>query len=261
MAHYFLGRAGFDFITLTGSDIGFTRNAMASLCLQDASYSHLLFIDSDMGFEPTLIEKMLRFDKPVVGVAYPVREFDRSKMMALLEEGSPRDRVDAGTAVRHGPRAARAIWRLYAGVQGGYRHYADQAREVFAAIAEKLPHLLWQLGPGAPQYAAWGVRNQVLQCFTRTSNPAGLHAVEDFSFCAYWRNGCRGEIWACIDESITHMGTENFRGSYLQFMQANEAVRKARSRADYTVTPTSGIIAPVADVQFSEPVKVGMPEA
>jgi len=49
------------------------RNYFASRVLNDKSYTHLLFIDADMGFAPSLIEHMIAADKPVVGCICPKR--------------------------------------------------------------------------------------------------------------------------------------------------------------------------------------------
>lgn len=49
------------------------RSVMASKVLLEDGYTHLLFVDTDMGFTVSAVEKMLRADKPVIGCAYPYR--------------------------------------------------------------------------------------------------------------------------------------------------------------------------------------------
>ena len=49
----------------------YMRNFFASRVLNDPTFTHLLFIDSDMGFSPTMVEHMIALDKPVVGCIYP----------------------------------------------------------------------------------------------------------------------------------------------------------------------------------------------
>ena len=56
-----------DLRLLSLSILPLARNLFASLVLEDKSYTHLLFVDSDMGFSPSLIAKMIAFQKPVVG--------------------------------------------------------------------------------------------------------------------------------------------------------------------------------------------------
>ena len=42
----------------------------------------------------------------------------------------------------------------------------------------------------------------------------GLRLSEDFSFCHRWRHGCNGQVWANITHQISHVGLQQFRGSY-----------------------------------------------
>src|SRR5690242_2717596 len=65
--------------TLSYPDIGELRD-MAVTIWYDAmpDVSHILFIDSDMGFPPEAVLDMLMFDEPVVGAIYPQRKFPTS---------------------------------------------------------------------------------------------------------------------------------------------------------------------------------------
>src|SRR4051812_3457683 len=64
--------------------VAHARNYFASRVLNEASYTHLLFVDADMGFAPILIEHMIAANKPVVGCVYPKRQLDLGKLFALL---------------------------------------------------------------------------------------------------------------------------------------------------------------------------------
>ena len=48
-----------------GALVDQARNFLASHVLENRDYTHLLFVDSDMGFSPALIAKMLHFDQLV----------------------------------------------------------------------------------------------------------------------------------------------------------------------------------------------------
>ena len=51
------------------------RNKLVEYFLED-NYTHLMFIDSDMGFHYETILKLLNFDKPIVGCTYPVKKIN-----------------------------------------------------------------------------------------------------------------------------------------------------------------------------------------
>src|SRR4029077_19279201 len=66
----------FDVRCIVSSMLPLARNILASMTLNDESFTHLLFVDSDMGFSPALIAKMIAFEKPVVGCVCPKKSFN-----------------------------------------------------------------------------------------------------------------------------------------------------------------------------------------
>ena len=50
-------------------------------------------------------------------------------------------------------------------------------------------------------------------------NEHGLYGGEDAAFCRRWVEGCGGEIWSVITETIVHVGTERFVGNFLTKLQ------------------------------------------
>ncbi len=59
------------------------RNLIANEFLRQKSYSHLLFIDADIGFPPELPWKYLEADKDVVCGIYPVKHLDVDKLRSI----------------------------------------------------------------------------------------------------------------------------------------------------------------------------------
>ena len=53
-------------------------------------FSHMLFVDADMGWEPELIRDFLRFDKPLMGVLYAKRKMPVSVVGTVPEGKSSR---------------------------------------------------------------------------------------------------------------------------------------------------------------------------
>jgi hypothetical protein len=220
--------------SIVSSVLPLARNIFASMTLNDASFSHLLFIDSDMGFAPSLIAKMIALQKPIVGCICPKKKFNY-------------DWFHASALTYDNPMVARLLANDYIGGQGaviaetgpdGERKaqladgfvkvsYAGTGimlieRQVFCSIKQRFPEL-WVEDPGE-SYRSFGLQGGVLQCFDSVQGPDGLFPGEDIAFCRRWVEGCGGEIWSSVDEAIVHVGQENFIGQYLLKLERGEAL-------------------------------------
>ncbi len=217
------------------------RNIYASLVLDDPSYTHLLFIDSDMVFWPELIARMLAFDKPVTGVVYPKKAFNYDE---FFRSGGPEGN----------PTLARVLSVDYIGADGdlvttpgpdGERTWDMQDgfirsnvagtgimlihRSVFETLRDRYPEL-WVANPGMGRF---GLGGGLLQCFDPVdlTSPNGLILGEDFAFCRRWVEGCGGEIWVNVDQPVIHLGQESFAGKYIHKLeQVAEAQRQMAAR-------------------------------
>jgi hypothetical protein len=228
---------GFETRSIVSSVLPFARNILASMTLNDTSFSHLLFVDSDMGFSPALIAKMIALQKPVVGCICPKKSFNYEWFHAsaathddpMIARLLANDYIGGQGAViaQTGPNGERSA-RL---VDGFVRvQYAGTGillvhRDVLAAIKARFPEL-WVENPGE-KYRSFGLEGGVLQCFDSMQGPDGLFPGEDIAFCRRWVEGCGGEIWASVDEAIVHIGQENFVGQYLLKLQRGEALAPA----------------------------------
>ena len=203
---------------LTSSILPFLRNLYASLVLEDESFTHLLFVDADMGFGPALIERMIDADKPVVGTMYPLRSLDLNRLYALKDQIA-----DVATA-----RLVAADYAIAAAVQRsgdevkmhGTCLRVDRAgtgvmlirRDALEALKARFPELWCERI--AETYARFGLKTGVLQCFEPMPDEHGLYGGEDAAFCRRWVEGCGGEIWAVATETVVHVGPERFVGHY-----------------------------------------------
>jgi hypothetical protein len=210
------------------------RNIFANLVMQDESYTHLLFVDADMGFAPSLIEQMIAADKPVVGAMSPARKLDLDTLYALRHDiADPAvarlvaieyvnrggiDFVDGTT--RDGEfRPASSLT-----IDGACIRVSDIGtgillirREVFDRLRERYPDL-W-CASIADTYGKFGLTGGVLQCFQPTADENGFYDGEDAAFCRRWVQGCGGEIWAVATETIAHVGTQQYVGNFLTKLQ------------------------------------------
>ena len=87
--------------TMSMSDIEGSRNLLASSALA-RKCSHVLFIDSDMGFRPRAVERLIDLAKPVVGAICPKRQLN---LFQALSDLKPQDMQQPGWQKRFLSRA------------------------------------------------------------------------------------------------------------------------------------------------------------
>ena len=168
-------------------DIAATRNYYASYLLQRAEHTHLLFVDSDMAFEPATVWKLLDAQKPLVGCVYPKRK------------------ANGGFVVyNHGPIRAKNGMARVEGIGMG-----------LCLIQAQVFHALLNTGKiakltGHP-FAAHGLKGPLLGFFDATP-VEGEYTTEDYAFCRRWRTLCGGEVLALVSEEIGHIGEFVYRG-------------------------------------------------
>src|SRR5919199_5342694 len=214
-------------LTTRASDLEYSRNQLAALMLSDSSFTHLLFIDSDMSFRPGLVGRMLDFDEDFVSSVYVKRGLNLERLLsdARPEEGTDRDALHRLVSrnmeytlypVMRDGKAQFEIRSGFAKVQGTGMGLCLLRRRVFEdmitrGVAKKKRDHHPDMSTKVPFY---GFFDHVYMDF-------GDYISEDFSFCHRWVFGCAGEIWACVDEPIGHHGMYEFRGTYLDKIKAN----------------------------------------
>jgi hypothetical protein len=217
------------------------RDIFASIVLNDPSFTHLLFIDSDMGFWPELIANMLASGKPVTGVIAPRKSMDfREFHRASIEHDTPMlARVLAADYIGGGNDlvvTTEADGGRVCEIENGFVRTKTAgtgimliAREVFELIRERFPEL-WVADP---KMESAGLNGGLLQCFDPMNirDPDGIIVGEDVAFCRRWVDGCGGEIWANVDQPIIHAGQELFVGKYLHKLLREKRLRVRMSDA------------------------------
>jgi hypothetical protein len=173
------------------ADLPFTRNVMANQVLRDGSFTHLLFVDSDMGFRPSLIEKMLAFDRPIVGTCPPSRMGTDDFVGRPLEPP-----VVDGEFMR--------MWLVGTGI-------LLIRRDALELYSKSFPDL-WTKGTAKPYDRDFD--GPIFQFFSRSrQRTTNVSMSEDYSFILRWVN-IGGEVWACVTEPIKHVGNVIFEAAF-----------------------------------------------
>lgn len=207
-------------LMLLGNDALITRSraTLVGKFLDNPAATHLMFIDSDIGFEPEQFARLFRTGKLFSAALYPIKEFDWERVPQRHAQGE--SLVSAGLnyvgtlctgtelAVEDDFATAR-----YAGT--GFQLIR---REVFERMMLAYPELKYRKihaqDPEAPTD-----RNLYAFFDPLIDSQTGEYLSEDYAFCKRWRD-IGGEIWVDLHSKLRHIGTSDYCGdSALRYRQ------------------------------------------
>ncbi len=167
--------------------------------------THLLFVDSDMGFSPQVVVDMLLFNEPMIGAIYPKKTLPVQWAASGLAEKDVR---------RNGN------FMTVAGLGMGCFLIRRDAIDI---MLEKMPEII---DTRMTFHAAKDMlKGRIIRAFDTFDNPDDNQAgklSEDLAFCQRWRT-CGGEVWASLEHEIEHVGLHSYKANYLQHVMEREA--------------------------------------
>jgi hypothetical protein len=190
-------------------DIEEVRNVVLSWWYDATDYTHLLFVDADMGFPAQMVLDMLTFGEPMVGAIYR----KKCNEVEWVVSGG----LDAPEA-RNG----------FIEVEGLGMGCFLIRRDAIPPMIEKFPEKVY------PYIAIadfrWQGPNRTLAFFDQMRIPEGK-VSEDISFCRRYREA-GGKVWATVAYQTHHEGPHVFSGCFAQYQQdkAKQAALDARAQ-------------------------------
>jgi hypothetical protein len=187
-----------------------TRNIFGSLMVSSAAYTHLLMIDADIGFDPLVVERLVRSGYDLVGACVPLREVKWDRVEAALKDvpdlqPNELQATSHGYAVsflpdaHEGGRVSPVFGFLPVRFIGSAMLLAS--RRVFLELAESDQVSAYEAGAPAPDG-----ENKGWTFFDPLVDPQGkVYLSEDYAFCFRWR-ALGGTVWADLCSRNTHSG-------------------------------------------------------
>ena len=165
--------------------------------------THILFIDSDMGFPPELVTDMLMFNEPLIGTIYRQRK-------------EPVSWAGSGTGTPMTER--RGDFMEVEGVGFGCTLISRGCVEQMIAAYPELIDTRLHLHPAGETLRSTGT-NRLMRFFEKIDIPDRGLVSEDLSFCIRYRK-IGGKVWANIGHRISHVGPNDFAGRYLDVIES-----------------------------------------
>jgi len=188
------------------------RQTIVAHFLADASATHLLFIDADIGFQPEQVVRLVEFGADCTAAAYPVKQINWDQMAGAVRAGrAPLESATLSYVIER-ERGAEMTVRdgfvksRYAGT--GFLMLRRAALEAMIAHYPELRYTSEHRTPDPLQGSPW--RSALFNCMIDPSS--GHYLSEDFSFCRRWTD-MGGEIWVDHTSRLEHVGLMVYRGN------------------------------------------------
>ena len=150
----------------------------------ESNYTHMLFIDSDIYFDSSSIIEMIKRDKELISIPYPLKTIMWDKALHKIEKG-----------LIHSPTGCMMIKRSV--FDKMIKAYPDKniiQKTVINGEYVNRPNL-------------WNFFDTLHDPITKT------YMGEDFSFCQRWKD-IGGKCYAYITDSIVHIGEHQYEGRF-----------------------------------------------
>ena len=206
------------------------RNTLVQLFM-DGDYTHLMFIDADIAFDPNTIFRMLDFDKDVVCGVYPRKTIDWIKVKKRIKDKPEISENELAAASLQYNLNVKNPNKIE--VKDGFIEVLDGAtgfmlikRNVFEKMAGVYPDLKFtpdqHINQSHDKEFNYHETSDWNYAFFDTMIEAGRYLSEDYAFCRLWQN-IGGKIYADILSGMTHYGNYAFKGNVgTQFLPQND---------------------------------------
>ena len=184
----------------------------------NSDHTHLLFIDSDIAFNPLSPMRLVACDKDVISVPYPLKDINWDKGMKMFEEGKIKKaddlkkkgfyRYPMKVPDNNNIRIKDNVIEVTHSPTG----FMMIKREVFTKMIKAYPDLVIN------QDQVINGKNERLKNMynffdTMFIPEKGHYLGEDFAFCKRWKD-IGGKCHAWIMDYITHIGEHQYHGRF-----------------------------------------------
>lgn len=210
----------FGISTLSDSLITRARNQLVAKFMDNEEFTHLMFIDADIGWVPDDILKMLWHDKDIITGSYPIKNIDWNKVHKLANEGVNADSLMA-ESLRYVVNPVKdregsiPIEKGALSIYDAGTGFMMIKREVFTKMFSQYPDLKYNDDTGS---LTKGERQYTYALFNSYVDDDGRLLSEDYGFCRYWQN-MNGQIWVDPTIELSHLGRMKYQGKMIDSLK------------------------------------------
>ncbi len=197
------------------------RNFLASKMYDDEeNYTHLLFVDADIGFEVQNLIRLIKHDKEITCGVYPKKNIYWKRLLDRLKDGKNINEKflnenSTNFALDFEDPTNIKIKNGFTKLKHGATGFMLIKREVFKVMRDKYPELKYEADDGH------GIIYDFFKTGIIEDKQTKRYASEDYYFCHLWRN-IGGEVWGDLESPLTHMGSHEYHGKALSLLKKKE---------------------------------------
>jgi len=183
----------------------------------ESKATHLLFIDSDIYFQGKSIFSMLKADKHIISVPYPLKTLMWDKAFQKMQEGRIKSADDIRRALHTYPMKVPDVNNI--NLNKGVMEVSDSPtgcmlikREVIEKMIEKYPDK--EIVQKTVINGKYVNKPNMWNFFDTLHDPKEkTYNGEDFAFCKLWRD-IGGKCYAYVNDAIVHVGEHQYQGKF-----------------------------------------------
>ena len=201
------------------------RNNAVTDFLENKKYTHLVWIDSDIGFSTDAFFRLLLADRDIAAGVYPLKKDNwpengvpEGMTRSLFENTYTKYTVNTHTADESGVINLNVDKDGFISLDEAPTGFMAIKRHVFEKIIEAYPDLAYISD------SDYTKPNQVCYRFfdCMVDPDSQRYLSEDYFFCRLWRQ-LGGNVAVDVQSNLTHQGTKVYAGSFLKALQTNFA--------------------------------------
>jgi hypothetical protein len=207
-----------DFLLLKSSLVTQGRNLCVSNFLNKKEYTHMLFIDSDISFDPSSVLKLLRCNKDVISIPYPMKTINWNKVHGRIQDQKDININDLSRSgfmfpIKVEDQQSITVSKGIMEVTHAPTGFMLIKKEAILKMVEKYPHLKIKQ-PTIINGETKDTENLWNFFDTWFEQETNKYYGEDFAFCQKWRD-IGGKCYCYVDDFITHVGEYSYEGKFI----------------------------------------------
>lgn len=178
------------------------RNTLTQMFM-DTDATDLFFIDSDVGFGPVAVIKLLERSEGIIAGVYPLK----TEALSFPVKIKTRDDIPIGKGNSRQDCVIEAE-SLPAG-------FMRIKRQVIVEMQVAYPELRYK--SSNVKVDGYINNGDCYDLFNMGIDGAGKWTTEDYAFCSKW-TAIGGQLWLYPDIVFTHTGTKSYKGNYFDYL-------------------------------------------